>query len=263
MAGHVRHSERVRVDMREVADGVWQVTGTDTNWALLAEGRQVTLVDAGYPGDLPRVLASLERIGRTPADVVAILLTHAHPDHLGGSERLRREHGIPVRVSEREAPHARGEVVQQVSEPAILRSAWRPSVLLWAARIVRAGGARVERIAEVQPFATGAALDLPGRPVPVPTPGHTDGHCAFSLPDRGVLLTGDALATGHATSTVDGPQLLPRMFHHDEAAAVASLEALRGLPGDVVVPGHGPTFRGSPADAVERALARRRAGRSG
>ena len=251
----------MRTDMTEVADGVWLVTGTDTNWVLLTDGPQVTLVDAGYPKDLPAVLSSLERIGRGPGDVAAIVLTHAHPDHLGGSERLRRENGIPVRVFEREAPHARGEVVQQVSELAILRSAWRPPVLLWALRAIRAGGTRVERVAEVQPFPADGALDVPGRPVPVPTPGHTDGHCAFHLPDRGVLLAGDALATGHATSTVTGPQLLPRMFQHDEAAAAASLEALRGLAADVVVPGHGPAYRGSPADAVDLALARHGRGR--
>lgn len=244
--------------MDEVASGVWQVTGTDTNWSLVTDGEQVTLVDAGYPRDLPAVLASLARIGRGPADVAAIVLTHAHPDHLGGTERLRREHEIPVRVAEDEAAHARGEVVEQVSELAILRSAWRPRVFLWALRIVRAGGAHVERVADIRPFPADRPLDVPGRLVPVATPGHTSGHCAFHLPDRGVLLAGDALMTAHATAGRPGPQLLPPMFNHDEAAALRSLEALRNLPADVVVPGHGPAYRGTPASAVELALAAHR-----
>jgi glyoxylase-like metal-dependent hydrolase (beta-lactamase superfamily II) len=116
----------------------------------------------------------------------------------------------------------------------------------------------VERVTDVRPFPADRPLDLPGGLVPVATPGHTSGHCAFHLPDRGVLLAGDALMTAHATSAQTGPQLLPPMFNHDEAAALASLEALRNLDADVVVPGHGPAYRGTPASAVEQAVAAHR-----
>jgi glyoxylase-like metal-dependent hydrolase (beta-lactamase superfamily II) len=132
-------------------------------------------------------------------------------------------------------------------------------VLLWALRILRAGGAGVERLTQVEPFAAGSGpLDVPGHLVPVPTPGHTSGHCAFHLPDRGVLIVGDALMTAHPAGRTTGPQLLPRMFNHDDAAALASLQALAGLPADVVLPGHGPAYRGSPASAVEQAIAAHR-----
>jgi glyoxylase-like metal-dependent hydrolase (beta-lactamase superfamily II) len=240
--------------MDEAVPDVWLVTGTETNWVLITEGKEVTLVDAGYPRDLPRVVSSLSRIGRSPADVAAIVLTHAHPDHLGGSESLHRAHGVPVHTLAAEAPHARGQVVEQVSELEILRAAWRPRVLLWALRAMRAGGRHVERLTEVDPCPPREALDVPGRPVPVPTPGHTTGHCAFHLPDRGLLLAGDAFMTGHATARARGPQLMPRMFNHDHAAALASLEARRPLAADVVLTGHGPAYRGSPARAVEMAV---------
>lgn len=84
--------------MDQAADGVWLVTGTDVNWVLVADGDEVTLVDTGEPRDLPRVLASLERIGRTLSDVSAVVITHAHPDHIGAAERLRADRGIPVRL---------------------------------------------------------------------------------------------------------------------------------------------------------------------
>ena len=126
-------------------------------------------------------------------------------------------------------------------------------------RILRAGATRAERLTEVTPFAAESGpLDVPGHPVPVPTPGHTSGHCAFHLPDRGVLITGDALITAHPAGRTTGPQLCPPMFNHDEAAALASLQALARLPAGVVLPGHGPAYRGSPASAVERALAAHR-----
>jgi glyoxylase-like metal-dependent hydrolase (beta-lactamase superfamily II) len=112
--------------MDQAAAGVWLVTGTDNNWVLVADRDEVTLVDAGFPRDLPRVLSSLERIGRAAGDVAAIVLTHAHPDHLGASERLRADRGIPARLLDTEAAHARGEIIEQVSELHILRAAWRP-----------------------------------------------------------------------------------------------------------------------------------------
>jgi glyoxylase-like metal-dependent hydrolase (beta-lactamase superfamily II) len=242
-----------------VADGVWLVTGTDVNWVLVADGDEVTLVDTGEPRDLPRVLSSLERIGRALGDVAAVVLTHAHPDHIGAAERLRADRGIPVRLLEAEAAHARGQIIEEAPALQVLRAAWRPTVLLWVLRILRAGATRAERLTEVKPFETGSGpLDVPGRLVPVPTPGHTSGHCAFHLPERGVLIAGDALITAHPAGRTTGPQLCPRMFNYDEAAAVASLQALAGLSADAVLPGHGPAYRGSPASAVEQALAAHR-----
>jgi glyoxylase-like metal-dependent hydrolase (beta-lactamase superfamily II) len=242
--------------MNQAADGVWLVTGADVNWVLVADGDEVALVDTGEPRDLPRVLASLERIGRTLRDVSAVVITHAHPDHIGAAERLRADHGIPVRLLDTEAPHACGQVIEEAPKLQVLRAAWRPQVLLWGLRILRAGATRAERLTEVKPFDAGSGpLDVPGHLVPVPTPGHTSGHCAFHLPGRGVLITGDALITAHPVARTTGPQLCPPMFNHDEAANLASLQALAGLPADVVLPGHGPAYRGSPASAVQQALA--------
>lgn len=245
--------------MDQAADGVWLVTGTDVNWVLVADGDEVTLVDTGEPRDRPRVLSSVERIGRALGDVRAVVLTHAHPDHIGAAERLRADRGIPARMLAAEAPHARGQIVEEASTLQILQIAWRPQVLLWVLRILRAGATRAERLTEVTPFEVGSGpLDVPGRLVPVPTPGHTSGHCAFHLPDRGVLIAGDALITAHPAARTTGPQLCPPIFNHDEAAAVASLQALAGLSADVVLPGHGPAYHGSPGSAVEQALAAHR-----
>ena len=245
--------------MDQAADGVWLVTGTDVNWVMVADGDEVTLVDTGEPHDLARVLAGLERIGRTLRDVRAIVITHAHPDHIGAAERLRAGYGIPVLVLDAEAPHARGQIIEEASKLQVLEAAWRPQVLLWGLRIMRAGATRVERLSEVTPFeARPGPLDAPGRLVPVPTLGHTSGHCAYYLPERGVLITGDALITAHPVARTTGPQLCPAMFNHDEAANLASLQALAGLAADVVLPGHGPAYHGSPASAVEQALAAHR-----
>ncbi|ANJ05894.1 MULTISPECIES: MBL fold metallo-hydrolase [Streptomyces] len=243
-------------DVRQVADGTYLVHGSHTNWVILADGDAVTLVDTGYPGDRRQLLDSLAAVGSSPEAVAAVLITHAHNDHLGSAEYLRAAHGTPVLLHEAEVPHARRDFLQQVSVGTILRNAWRPGVLPWTVHVLRSGGTEQHPVAAPAPFPAPGALDLPGRPVPVHTPGHTDGHCVFHLPGAGVVISGDALVSGHAISRIDGPQLLPDLFHHDRARAVDSLDVIAGLDGDLLLPGHGPLHRGPVKDAAERARER-------
>ena len=244
-------------DVRQVADGTYLVHGGNTNWVILTDGDAVTLVDTGYPGDRRALLDSLAAVGRSPEAVAAVLVTHAHNDHLGSAEYLRAAHGTPVLLHEAEVPHARRDYLQQVSVGTVLRNAWRPGVLPWMVHVLRTGGTEQHPVTAPAAFPADGALDLPGRPVPVHTPGHTDGHCVYHLPDAGVVISGDALVSGHALSRTEGPQLLPGLFHHDRAGAVASLDVVAALEGDVLLPGHGPVHRGPVKDAAD--LARERA----
>ncbi|MFF8012679.1 MBL fold metallo-hydrolase [Streptomyces sp. NPDC007929] len=246
----------MRADVQQAADGTYLVHGSNTNWVILTEGDAVTLIDTGYPGDREQLLASLAQVGSSPEAVAAVLITHAHNDHLGSAEYLRATYGTPVYLHEAEVPHARREFLHQVSIGTVLRNGWRPGVLPWAVHALRSGGTTPVPVTAPQAFPSAGALDLPGRPVPVHTPGHTDGHCAYHLPGTGVLVSGDALASGHPTSRVEGPQLLPDMFHHERPRALASLEVLAELEGELLLPGHGPVHHGPVRDAALRARER-------
>ncbi len=243
-------------DITEISTGVHLVRGSNTNWVILADGDTVTLVDTGYPGDRARLLASLAALGHRPQDLAAVLVTHAHADHLGSAAYLSETHGIPVIMHGAEVPHARREFLHQVSVGQILQNAWRPPVVPWALKAMRSGGLRDVRVAEASAFPADGPLDLPGRPVPVHTPGHTAGHCAYHLPAAGLLITGDALVTGHPTARTRGPQLLPTMFHADLESTRASLRVIEGVDADVILPGHGPVHRGPVAEAARTAYER-------
>jgi glyoxylase-like metal-dependent hydrolase (beta-lactamase superfamily II) len=121
-------------------------------------------------------------------------------------------------------------------------------------RITRAGALRREAIPSAQPFSPTPPLDLPGRPVPVATHGHTSGHSAYLFPGAGVIATGDALVTGHACTRIDGPHLLPGYFNHGDP--LPALDALAAVDADQLAPGHGPARRIPIAEAVEQARAR-------
>lgn len=238
----------------EVADGVHFVQGKAVNWTLLTEGEAFTLVDAGYPGDLDAVLSSIEQIGRTVDQLAAVLVTHAHVDHIGSLPKLLAGRGVPVLTSETEARHARREFLEQATPLQVASAAWRPRVLAWSLHVVASGGMTKAGVPEARGFVEGP-LDVPGRPVPLVTPGHTSGHTCYHLPHAGVLITGDALVTGHPTVARTGPQVLAGMFHHDITENRESLDLLRPLSGDVLLPGHGAPWHGSYADAVDQALA--------
>ncbi|WP_370380788.1 MBL fold metallo-hydrolase [Catenulispora sp. GAS73] len=238
-------------DVVQVEDGVHAVFGSDVAWVVVKDGDSATLIDTGYPGDRANLLASLELLKVAPEALSAVLITHAHNDHLGSAQWLRATYGVPVLMHAEEVPHARRDFLDQVSVGKVAANAWRPGVVPWALRAVRNGGTADAAVAEPQAFPAPGALDLPGSPVPLHIPGHTAGHCAYLLPAGGIVVGGDAIGTGHPTSRVKGPQLLPAMFHKDRDSALAGLSVLEDTDAEVLVPGHGPVYRGSVRDAVK------------
>ncbi|MGH3562435.1 MAG: MBL fold metallo-hydrolase, partial [Mycobacterium sp.] len=81
------------VELVPVTERVHLARGDAVNWVLVADDAGVMLIDAGYPGDRPDVLSSLGALGYDAADVRAVLLTHAHIDHLGSAIWLAKTHG--------------------------------------------------------------------------------------------------------------------------------------------------------------------------
>lgn len=146
-------------------------------------------------------------------------------------------------MHEEEVPPVRREYLHQVSVGQVLTQAWRPGVLPWAVPAIRAGGTAHVPVTEPSSFPAPGPLDLPGAPVTVHTPEHTEGHCAYLLAGSGILISGDALVTAHPASRIDGPELLPAMFDTNRSAALRSLDVLEGIDADVILPGHGPAHK--------------------
>lgn len=221
------------------------------NWTLVTDGDGVVLIDAGFPGQRDEVLGSVRQLGFRVDDIHAILLTHAHVDHFGTAIWFAKAHGTPVFCHASEVGHAHREYLEQVSTLALIAKAWRPRYLKWSLDIARKGALTRNGIPTAHALTEEVAATLPGAPVAIPTPGHTGGHCSFVV--DGVLVSGDALVTGHPVSKRRGPQLLPGLFNHDQGACVRSLSALATADTEILLPGHGPVWRGRMTEAAELA----------
>jgi glyoxylase-like metal-dependent hydrolase (beta-lactamase superfamily II) len=239
------------VAVTEVVPGVFLCAGTDVNWVLLRDGTDLTLIDTGYPGDLDRVIASIGEIGCRPEDVRAVLLTHAHVDHMGAANHFAQRYSVPVYTDETEARHARREFLEQASRLDVAKNLWRPGVAPWLSRVMRVGVTQDVRIPTAQAFPTDGPLDLPGRPVPVPTRGHTSGHTTYLIPAAGAVATGDELVTWHAVTRHRGPHVLPDFFSHGDSAK--AIDVLATLDAEVILPGHGTALHRPIADAIREA----------
>jgi glyoxylase-like metal-dependent hydrolase (beta-lactamase superfamily II) len=231
--GGVRH--------RRITAEIIQVPVVGSSVFLLLDQR-VTIVDSGTPGSAPRILRALQRAGRSPDQVEQIIVTHYHPDHLGGLAGLLRH--VPARVGLHavEAPIVCGDAPM----PAPLRYPRLAATLAPAMRWVRR--CPVDTILQ-----DGDELPVLGGLRIIHTPGHTHGHIALHLPERGVLIGGDALQRG--TSGVLPPA---KLVTADWLQALHSIRRMAALEFDVLALSHFPPLRGAAAEEVRRLAARLR-----
>jgi hydroxyacylglutathione hydrolase len=169
--------------------------------------REGVLID---PGDEPEeLIAMVERAGST---LSAVWLTHAHLDHIGGIEGIRRRWpGVPVHLHAADLP-----------------------VYAYGERAARNYGIPFEQPAPPdRELREGDVLTLGAKRFTVwHLPGHAPGHVAFI--GEGHCFSGDLLFAGSIGRT-DLPLC-------DPVAMTRSLKRLSTIPaGTRVYPGHGPT----------------------
>jgi len=183
-------------------------------WVIAPEpGGPAVVIDA--PPDAEGVLALLARHDLIP---VALLLTHAHVDHLGAAGAVTGAFAMSAYL------HPDDEWL--AADPRLQLNA------LWGG--VPPGD--FDQPERYEHLADGEVLRLAGLEIAVlHTPGHTPGHCCFSVPAEGVLFSGDQLFAGSIGRT-DLPG-----GDHDALMSSMANRVLPLPPATAVFPGHGPT----------------------
>lgn len=185
-----------------------QITGIlghkDTvNAYLLVDKGQGILVDSGQDaaGDLQLILDEWHELGEPRMRM--IVLTHAHPDHIGAAAGLREHWQVPI------AMHPGDEAILEH-----LGAGFTPDILL----------------------EDGQDLDTPlGTATVIHTPGHAPGHAVLHFEGSGTLLSGDQVITN---GTVYVGEPLGNMTEYLE-----SMRKLMSRRVGLLAPGHGDMVR--------------------
>jgi glyoxylase-like metal-dependent hydrolase (beta-lactamase superfamily II) len=228
--------------MKELAPGVYSLghgKGGHVHAFLLETGGELLLVDTLFEGDGRLVFEALQRLGRRPADLRRIAITHAHRSHLGGLAALKRASGATVYAHRWEADIVAGD-----------RRAQAVSII-------------PHQSLRLIPFQLGLWLDRPRHdPCPVDelldegdalgplqvmhSPGHSPGHLTFWWPECGFLIAGDGVATW--------PNLCAgwKVFNLNHVQHKASLGRLATFEPLIVGVGHGDPIVANAAEQIQR-----------
>ena len=186
----------------------------ETNAFVVAKepGGPAVVVDA--PPDPDGIGAVLVENDLTLA---AVLLTHGHIDHTGGSGQLTRATGATVHVH----PDDDFLTLHPMEQVRAMFGMVPPGVYDLPEKFEALSDGDIVRVA-------GLGFEVRH------TPGHTPGHCCFYLGDQETLFSGDQLFAGSIGRTdLPGGSLVALMASMDEKVMV--------LPDETrVLPGHGP-----------------------
>jgi metallo-beta-lactamase class B len=89
------------IEPAKIFDNVYAIGRNGTIVYAIATSAGILLIDAGYAADVePVLLDGMKKLGLDPAQIKAILVTHGHADHFGGSPYLQQHYGAKVYISE-------------------------------------------------------------------------------------------------------------------------------------------------------------------
>jgi glyoxylase-like metal-dependent hydrolase (beta-lactamase superfamily II) len=205
----------------EILEGIHHVDGVNANVYVVVEGKELTVIDTGMPGNSGKILKYIEKMGRQPTDVSRIVLTHFHIDHAGSAHELRKRTNARLAVHEKDVDFVAGKKIQPKPKNSLFRAAssfikFTPVI----PDIVLNENAKV------------------GRLVVIHTPGHTAGSISLYEPESEVLFVGDAIR--FTDKKLAGP---PEQFTADMREAVESIGKISGLDFDVMLSGHGEPLK--------------------
>ncbi|MDF2670964.1 MAG: hydrolase glyoxylase [Paenibacillus sp.] len=141
-------------------------------WLVKTENGLI-LVDTGIPPMGAAIVKAISDLQSGPLE--QIVLTHGHPDHVGGLEEVLRSYPVPVHAHAAEIPYMEGQLPYHPFKQPKVRV--KPSIS-----------------SPLNTDSEGRLLSFGGL-TPFHTPGHSHGHVVYYHEKDQVLLAGDLFMT--------------------------------------------------------------------
>jgi len=221
------------------SNGLMLTDEWDCNCYLVAAGDELILFDCGCGIDIQLLEQEIIRDGFRPADISYLCLTHCHGDHIGAAGYLQKKYGLKVVVMKSEAAILRDADEEQSGLRKAREAGYYPTdyhLQPCVPDILIEAGERLQ-IGDL-------TFEIRGMK------GHSPCGTAYYtvINDKSVLVIGDMLTAAGKVSI----QLIPGA---DVLGYVDSIDQLKELEIDILLPGHGCFLLRNGSRAVTMALA--------
>jgi len=249
-------NKRMYIDWYSVAPGVWRIRDLFVNMYLIhnPSDNKWVLLDAGLKTSAPKIKKVAEHLFWPDTAPAAIVLTHAHFDHVGSLKKLAEQWDVPVYAHALEKPYLTGVSKYPPPDPSV-------------------GGGLMSLMSFTYPR---GPVDVADRLLVLPedgtipvlpewrylhTPGHAPGHISLYRQRDKLLLAGDAFVTTCQESALavmmqkrelHGP---PKYYTYNWQSAERSVRVLADLEPEIAATGHGQPMAGETLRAELRNLA--------
>jgi glyoxylase-like metal-dependent hydrolase (beta-lactamase superfamily II) len=208
-----------------IVDGLYMIPVGPVNTFLLDSPDDCTFIDCGLPGSRDKILQAVQGLGKKPTDIHHIVLTHAHPDHIGSFAVLKKATGAEAYMHLTDVKIATSGTGfrPMKAAPGLLKGI----LFRLFVRFVPVEGAPIDHQVKA-----GQQLLLAGGLSAIHLPGHCAGQLAFLWPQHGgVLFAADACSNMMGLGWSLG--------YEDFEEGKRSLKKLAAFNFDVACFGHG------------------------
>ena len=238
--------------------GIGTIFAQDSNWPnpsnifVVPDESGFSLIDAGCGGipGIEHLVSGLRHWGLKLQHLHTVILSHAHPDHMGALGWILEETHPTVRIHHLEVDSALSPAgLEKTFDIPLAKKFWssfEPGDDLQEFDLLKFfedSGCAMSAAGQIEEIYGGDILALGDFVFEVlHTPGHSPGHISLFERNRRILLAGDLVGKGPAWYTPSSGGVI---------AYLDSLAKLDALNADIVLPSHGQIIE-TPLAAVEK-----------